>query len=437
MADNVAITPGTGNTVAADEVVDGTLGTVKVQYVKIMDGTLDGTTKAAVGATGVAFNQAGINGVAPSVGNGVSGTGVQRVTLASDGTGVVGLIAGTAIVGSVGIDQTTPGTTNAVSSTASKSTSATLQNAVSATGNGSTLSVDGMATVVATVSGTFTATITFEGTEDGSTWQSILASRYAATTIASTTTSAGVFEVPVSGLVSFRARVTWTSGTSVTVTAHAVPNSSSPRAINANIVANTATNQSTNVAQINAVTVSTGNGVSGTGVQRVTIASDSTGVVGSSTATGSAIPANAFYGGAIAKTALPSAATDANLVGVMSDKFGRLVTINNAIRDIVGTQTTTISASTSETTIVTAVASTFNDVTLITVSNTSATATRVDFRDTTAGSVLFSLYIPAGDVRGVSVTQPIPQTSVNTNWTAQSSTSVTDLRVYVQFIKNK
>ncbi len=53
MSDNVAITPGTGNIVAADEVVDGVLGTVKVQYVKLMDGTIDGTTKAGVGANGL------------------------------------------------------------------------------------------------------------------------------------------------------------------------------------------------------------------------------------------------------------------------------------------------------------------------------------------------------------------------------------------------
>lgn len=53
MADNVAITAGTGTTIAADEVSDGTLGSVKVQYVKIMDGTLDGTTKATVGANGL------------------------------------------------------------------------------------------------------------------------------------------------------------------------------------------------------------------------------------------------------------------------------------------------------------------------------------------------------------------------------------------------
>lgn len=54
MADNVAITAGAGTTVAADEVVDATLGTVKVQYVKLMDGALDGTTKLLIAAEDVA-----------------------------------------------------------------------------------------------------------------------------------------------------------------------------------------------------------------------------------------------------------------------------------------------------------------------------------------------------------------------------------------------
>jgi hypothetical protein len=48
--------------------------------------------------------------------NAGSGTAAAalRVELPTNGTGVVGLNAGTAIVGKVGIDQTTPGTTNAV-----------------------------------------------------------------------------------------------------------------------------------------------------------------------------------------------------------------------------------------------------------------------------------------------------------------------------------
>jgi hypothetical protein len=60
MVDNVVITAGTGTTVAADEVNDATLGLVKVQYVKIMDGTLDGTTKAAVGAAGIKVDGSGV-----------------------------------------------------------------------------------------------------------------------------------------------------------------------------------------------------------------------------------------------------------------------------------------------------------------------------------------------------------------------------------------
>lgn len=55
MADNVTVV---GTVVAADEVNDGTLGTVKVQYVKIMDGTIDGTTKASVGASGLSVSAA-------------------------------------------------------------------------------------------------------------------------------------------------------------------------------------------------------------------------------------------------------------------------------------------------------------------------------------------------------------------------------------------
>jgi len=60
MADNVTLnTMSGGNTVAADEVVDATLGTVKVQYVKIMDGTLDGSAKATVSTSGLSVIERG------------------------------------------------------------------------------------------------------------------------------------------------------------------------------------------------------------------------------------------------------------------------------------------------------------------------------------------------------------------------------------------
>lgn len=141
--------------------------------------------------------------------------------------------------------------------------------------------------------------------------------------------------------------------------------------------------------------------------------------------------------GGYAITSLPTAVANADVVNNVADKYGRQVMIPGTIRDLVGTQTTTISASTSETTIFTAAASVYNDLTALVISNTSATPARVDFRDTTAGSVLFSIYVPAGDVRGVAFNRPIPQTSVNTNWTAQSSASITDLRIYAVADKNR
>lgn len=71
MADNVAITAGTGTTVHADEYTHSTLGSGKTQLVKLVDGTLDSST-------------------AIEAGGGVE-AGALRVTLASDSTGVVSI----------------------------------------------------------------------------------------------------------------------------------------------------------------------------------------------------------------------------------------------------------------------------------------------------------------------------------------------------------
>lgn len=54
MADNLTVTPGSGASIGMDEVADGTLGTVKVGFGKIMDGTLNSTNKLVVNASGEA-----------------------------------------------------------------------------------------------------------------------------------------------------------------------------------------------------------------------------------------------------------------------------------------------------------------------------------------------------------------------------------------------
>lgn len=122
----------------------------------------------------------------------------------------------------------------------------------------------------------------------------------------------------------------------------------------------------------------------------------------------------------------------------IADLAGRQITNLGQVREMRGKQTTTISASTSETTIVTAAASTFKDLVALIISNTSAsTNTRIDFRDTTAGTVLFSLQAPANQTVGFSLAgHSIPQTTVNTNWTAQCATSTTDIRILAIFENN-
>lgn len=68
----------------------------------------------AIGASGAAStNLAQVAGSTAATGHGTA-AGSLRVELPTDGTGVVGLNAGSNIVGKVGIDQTTPGTTDSV-----------------------------------------------------------------------------------------------------------------------------------------------------------------------------------------------------------------------------------------------------------------------------------------------------------------------------------
>lgn len=84
MADNVAVTAGSGTTIAADEVVDGTLGTVKVQYVKLMDGTLDGTSKGVVSAAGLKVDLSSTAANATAIK--VDGSAVTQPVTANAGT---------------------------------------------------------------------------------------------------------------------------------------------------------------------------------------------------------------------------------------------------------------------------------------------------------------------------------------------------------------
>ena len=97
-----------------------------------------------------------------------------------------------------------------------------MQSAAGAQGNGTAIDVEELSLLAMQVTGTFSGTVTFEGTIDDSTWVSLQVANVADGAVSTTTTAPGVFQCSVAGLVKARARVSaWASGT-ITVQGFAV-----------------------------------------------------------------------------------------------------------------------------------------------------------------------------------------------------------------------
>lgn len=246
-------------------------------------------------------------------------------------------------------------------------------------------------------------------------------------------------------------------------------------------------NQSVNVSQVNGVTTLTGAGATGTGSQRATVAQDTTTLAGSApgtagaasanvvtvqgvasmtpvqvsqatagnlnatvvgtgtfvtqaagtTASGSTLSSSPLAIGGRAATQNPTAVTDGQAVDTMHDKLGKLVAVG-AIRILKGSQKTTLSNTTGETTIITAVASTFLDLYGLILANTGATTTKVDIRNATGGSIIATLEVPTLETRGfmLPVDSAVTQAIVNNNWTAQCAAATTAMEVTCFFVQN-
>lgn len=87
-----------------------------------------------------------------------------------------------------------------------------------------------------------------------------------------------------------------------------------------------------NIKEINAVTPLMGNGATGTGSQRVTVANDNTGIANwGHGATAAAIPAGATATGALGRTTLPTIVTSGQMVNVLADRYGRTYTVRPVV----------------------------------------------------------------------------------------------------------
>ena len=209
-----------------------------------------------------------------------------------------------------------------VSQVAAQPTAGTLQSAAVANGAGTVLSTVGEAVAILTVNCSSCSggtTVTFKGSQDGTNYTAINAAQLGTNTISSTTATAGLtyWQVPVSGLSSIEAVISAYSAGTVTVTGTTSPVTYDPNVSNTNIVSYPATNQGTNVAQVNGVTALTGAGATGTGAQRVTTAQDTTTIAGSAPGTAGTASANvvSVQGAASMTPVQVSPTTSANAVG--------------------------------------------------------------------------------------------------------------------------
>lgn len=215
-------------------------------------------------------------------------------------------------------------------------------------------------------------------------------------------------------------------------------------------------NQSVNVAQINGVATTMNNGATGTGVQRVTIANDSTGILASVTAVGTvttltgggvahdgADSGNPLKVGAKAITSLKTTTlvSSADRTDLQSDLDGAAITRDQfPLGDLISENVSNANGTSTAFSNFGAVASTKNYVTGITVFRTDAGATLayVDFRDGTAGSILWSMPLPpnGGSVLPVGAV-PYFKTTANTALAFDVSAALTNVLISVTGFQSK
>lgn len=155
------------------------------------------------------------------------------------------------------------------------------------------------------------------------------------------------------------------------------------------------------------------------------------------TASGASLTVAPVTTGGLAKTANPTAVTDGQVVNALFDKLGKQVVVG-AVRDLKGITQTSVSNTTSETTIIAAVASTFLDLYGLILANTGATTTKVTIKDATSGTTRAIIEVPTLETRGfmLPVDSAIPQAAVNNNWTVTCGSATTALEVTAFWVKN-
>lgn len=151
--------------------------------------------------------------------------------------------------------------------------------------------------------------------------------------------------------------------------------------------------------------------------------------------TAATAPVKAIQVGVVGENALPTSVTNGQLVGVMADVAGRLITRNGGPRELLTDNNLTLTAIGNNTLIAAGAVGVFRDLTFLQASNTSTTAVRIDISD---GTRIYSWFLAAsGGGFNINFNPPLKATTAATAWTAAISASVTDVRVSAQSVDTK
>ena len=141
--------------------------------------------------------------------------------------------------------------------------------------------------------------------------------------------------------------------------------------------------------------------------------------------------------GGIARTANPTAVAAGDRVSATYDDVGRQVMRPMQVRDLMATAYASITTGV-ETTLLSGVASTFHDLVWIKGANQSDAAVTIDIRETTGGTVIDTLVIPAQSTAGISTNVPYPQANSAGTWTVQNiGTDVSNTSVDITALFSK
>ena len=246
------------------------------------------------------------------------------------------------------------------------------------------LETTGYGTVVLQLAGTFTGTVTFQVSNDGSTWVSAVAWSAAGAAVPVTTaTAVGQWLIPASGRF-FRAQIT-TAGTGQPLAVAVLKNFS---------FAFPTSTPSQNMAQIS-------------GTAAVTAGVAGMLAVGGNIAEDTAATSNPLICGGVARTALPASTVVAgDAIRQTFSVSGQLVTKENAPADLDFYANVTVTTS-AQTAIRAAQASPIRqNVTGLTFQNTNATATTLTIQDGSTTLITFS--VPASMTLPVQLDFPTP-----------------------------